>query len=201
MNTVDVGRSAIVGYLLGTIPSALIAGRVVGGPDLRTQGSGNPGAANAALVLGPRAGFGVLVGDIAKGALAGRIGQRLAGPIGAQVASTAAVVGHCYPVWSGFRGGKGVATSVGQVLSTFPAYFPIDLAVAVGTAALPGWRRRAFAASTASSLAWIGGSALWWKRSLPNLWGPTPSAALPVGAAVSSIVIFSRFWSSRPGRS
>lgn len=185
--------AAAVGYLAGTVPSADVAARLAGTGDLRGLGSGNPGAANAAAVLGARFGFAVLAADIAKGAAASRIGLRLAGGSGAQCAGVGAVVGHCYPVWNRFRGGKGVATSVGQVLATFPAYFPLDLAVAGLTAASPRWRRRAFTATAVASATWITGGVLWWRRGWPNLWGPPPSLALPLGAAASSAVITSRF--------
>jgi len=181
------------GYLLGTIPSADLVARRFLGKDPRSAGSGNPGAANVASVIGPTAGLVVLAADISKGAAAGRLGGRLAGAVGADLASTAAVVGHCYPVWNGFRGGKGVATSVGQVLATLPAYFPIDVAVAVATSALPWWKQRAFAATMAASVAWILGAALWWRRQWPNAWGPTPGPSLPLAALASSTVICRRF--------
>ncbi len=198
----DLIFSAIGGYLLGTIPSADIASRLAGGPDLRQSGSGNPGATNAASVLGPKFGLAVLVVDIAKGATAANLGRALggrmvgglgAGPALAQVASTSAVIGHCHPVWSGFRGGKGVATGVGQVLATFPAFFPFDIAVALVTAVVPRWKQRAFTTTTVASVSWVGLALLWWRRGLSNLWGPTPTLALPLGAAVSSTVIFLRF--------
>lgn len=181
------------GYLLGTIPSADLVARAFAGADPRSSGSGNPGAANVASVIGPAAGLLVLAADISKGAAAGRIGGRLAGSIGADVASTAAVIGHCYPVWTGFRGGKGVATSVGQVLATLPAYFPIDVAVAIATSALPWWKQRAFAATMTASVAWVLGAVLWWRRQLPNAWGPTPGPSLPLAALASSAVICRRF--------
>lgn len=182
------------GYLLGTVPSADLAARAAskGTVDLRTAGTGNPGGANAAAVLGRRWGYAVMAADIAKGAVASAMGGRIAGSGGAHLAGTASVAGHCFPVWNGFRGGKGVACSVGQCLATFPAYFPIDLAVAALTAARP-WRRRAFAGTTAASAAWVAGGVLWWRRRLPNAWGPPPSAALPVAAAASSALIASRF--------
>lgn len=196
MSPVSRLTSAVVaGYLLGTFPTAdLVARRASRGRiDLRRSGSGNPGSANALNVLGAKAGVQVLVVDIGKGAAACAIGGSVAGPVGAHLAGTSAVVGHCYPVWSGFRGGKGVATSVGQCLATFPAYFPIDAAVAIVTAANPRWRRRAFAATVASSACWIVGGLVWWARGLRNLWGPTPSVFLPVAAAASSAVIVGRF--------
>ncbi|MEZ5297835.1 MAG: glycerol-3-phosphate acyltransferase [Ilumatobacteraceae bacterium] len=136
--------AAAIGYLVGTFPTAdLVARRVSAGRvDLRRSGSGNPGTLNAANVLGAKAGVAVLVGDIGKGAVASVVGGAIAGPVGAHVAGSAGVIGHCHPVWNGFRGGKGVAASIGQCLVTFPAYFPIDLAVGAATAAMPWWRRR-----------------------------------------------------------
>ena len=118
-----LAAAAVGGYLAGTLPSADIAARLAtgGATDLREAGSGNPGAANAIGVLGAKWGYGVMAADIAKGAVACGVGRRVAGPTGAHVGGTAAVVGHCYPVWNGFRGGKGVAPSVGQCVATFPA--------------------------------------------------------------------------------
>ena len=188
-------RAAALGYLIGTFPTAdLVARRASGGTiDLRASGTGNPGGANAVKVLGKKVGAVVIAGDIAKGAAASMVGGVVAGPLGAHVAGTASVVGHCYPVWNGFRGGKGVAASVGQCLVTFPAYFPIDAAVAVVTAAIPRWKQRAFSATVASSVCWVLGGLVWWRRKLPNGWGPKPTAALPLAAAVSSAVIIHRF--------
>ncbi len=192
--------AAAVGYLLGTFPTADIVARRAskGIIDLRTSGSGNPGSANAMNVLGKRAGAQVLAGDVAKGAAACAAGAIIAGPVGAHLAGTSSVVGHCYPVWTGFRGGKGVATSVGQCLATFPAYFPIDIAVAVVTVANPRWKQRAFAATVASSACWVVGGVVWWARGLRNLWGPKPSLALPLASAISSAVIIRRFLAARP---
>lgn len=191
---VGVLASAAIGYLVGTIPSADLAARAASGGsiDLRDAGSGNPGGANAGAVLGARWGYGVMAADIAKGALACRVGRRVGGSGGAHVAGTAAVVGHCFPVWSGFRGGKGVGCSVGQCLATFPAYFPVDLTVAALTAAGP-WRRRALAGTAVASATWVACGVLWWRRRLPNLWGPAPGPGLPIAAAASSAVIIHRF--------
>ena len=194
-----VGAAIAVGYLIGTFPTAdLVARRWSrGAVDLRSTGSGNPGSANAAAVLGARAGATVLAGDITKGAAAAAFGAAIAGPIGAHAGSTASVVGHCFPVWTGFRGGKGVAASIGQCLATFPAYFPIDAAVGIATAAMPWWRQRAFAATTVSSVCWVLGGVVWWRKGWSNAWGPRPSAALPLASAVSSVVIAERFLAAR----
>ena len=191
-----LGGAAVVGYLLGTLPSADLAARAAtrGRTDLRLVGSGNPGAANAIKVLGPRWGYVVMGADIGKGALAGRLGQRIAGSgDGAHLGAVAAVVGHCWPVWTGGRGGKGVATSVGQCAVTFPAWSLADLTVAAATAASPRWKQRAFAATAVSSTAWVAAAVLWWRRQLPNAWGPPPTGALPLAAAASSAVILQRF--------
>ena len=188
--------AATTGYALGTIPSADVAARLAtrGVTDLRDAGSGNPGAANAMAVLGKGWGYAVLIGDVTKGAAACATGRRLAGDVGAHVGGTAAVVGHCLPVWNGFRGGKGVAASAGQCLATFPVYFPIDLGVALATAR---WRRQALTATVAASLTWVGAGVVWWRRGWPNLWGPQPSAALPLAAVATSGVILSRFMAAR----
>ena len=195
-----LGTAAGLGYLLGTFPTAdLVARRAAGGVDLRKAGTGNPGAANALKVLGPKAGVAVMAGDIAKGAAACGLGAVIAGPPGAHLAGTASVAGHCYPVWTGFRGGgKGVAASVGQCLATFPAYFPIDVAVAAVVASNPKWKQQAFAATLASSAFWVVGGVVWWVKSWPNLWGPKPSALLPLAAATSSMIIVQRFLAAGP---
>ncbi len=191
--------SAVLGYLLGTIPSADLAARAAtgGAVDLRASGSGNPGGANAIKVLGARWGYGVMAADIAKATTAAGLGRRLAGSRGAHVASTASVIGHCFPVWTGFRGGKGVACSVGQCLATFPAYFPIDLGVAAVTSTRR-WRSRSYAATGAASVTWVLGALLWWRRGWPNAWGPRPDADLVVAAAASSAVILYKFATATP---
>lgn len=211
MNGPALGAAAVTGYLAGTIPSAdlasaLAARRVrhrsepAGGDrteapaDLRNEGSGNPGALNAAAVLGPGWGLAVLGADMAKGTLAGALGRRLAGDAGAYLGATAAVAGHIAPLWNGFRGGKGVATSAGACLAVFPAYFPIDAAVAAGGALASQGAERAIQVSCA---AWTAAAVLWWRRGLPNAWGPRPTAGLPAFAAVSSAMILARFRASR----
>jgi glycerol-3-phosphate acyltransferase PlsY len=187
--------AATAGYLLGTTPTADVAARLAtgGAVDLRAAGSGNPGGANAYTVLGPGWGYAVIGVDIVKGALAAVAGRAIAGGDGAHVAGAASVVGHCLPVWTGGRGGKGVGASVGQCLATFPAYFPVDLAVA-GLTSTARWRGRARAATTLSSVLWVLSGVLWWRRRWPNLWGPPPTAALPLANLASSAVIAYKFF-------
>lgn len=149
-------------------------------------------------LLGRKAGYTVIAGDIAKGALASAVGGVVAGPGGAHAAGSAAVIGHCLPVWNGFKGGKGVGASVGQCLATFPAYFPIDLGVAAITMAVPRWKQRAFVATMISSACWVGGAVVWWRKGWRNLWGPAPGPGLPMAAAVSSAMIAYKFVTARP---
>lgn len=186
------------GYAAGLLPSATLAARAASGGavDLRASGTGNPGGANAAAVLGRRWGWAVMAADIAKGAAAARVGRRLAGDPGQHVGAVAAVVGHCYPVTHGFRGGKGVATSVGQCLATLPAYLPVDLGVATAVAAGP-WRQRSFPATMAASAVWVAASLLWWRRRLPNAWGGAVTIGHPLAAAATSAIIAGRFLQER----
>jgi glycerol-3-phosphate acyltransferase PlsY len=175
--------AVVAGYLLGTVPSADVAGRVVG-VSVRTQGTGNP-----SVLLGKRWGTAVAGVDIGKGWAAGALGQRVS-PSTAHAAAAAAVVGHVFPVWSGFRGGKGVATSYGAVLGAFPAYAVPDLLLA-GVFARAAKQPRL--ANDLSSLVWTGAAVLWWRKQLPNLWGPTPTVMLPLSTAATSALIAWRF--------
>jgi glycerol-3-phosphate acyltransferase PlsY len=186
--------AAVGGYLLGAVQSADIVSHVVtkGAIDIRSAGTGNPGGTNARRVLGPRPGYAVVLADIAKGFVACALGRRIADDRGAHVAGVAAVVGHCYPLWTGFRGGKGVATSFGQCAYTFPAWAPADLAVGFGVAQIPGLPRPALVSVCVSSAAWLSASLVWWRRGFPNLWGPPATAALPLANAATLLVIASR---------
>ena len=188
--------SAAAGYLIGTAPCADTAARLATGgtTDLRDAGTGNPGAVNAMAVLGKRWGWGILAADAGKGAMACAVGRRLGGPTGAHTAGTAAVVGHCFPVWNGFRGGKGVAVSLGQCTATFPAYLPVDLGVAW---AVGKWKGRTFPGTVAASGTWVLAGLLWWRAGWPNGWGPAPTAALPISAAASSAVILYKFMTAK----
>lgn len=176
-------------------PSAELAANAASGGtvDLRTAGTGNPGGANAVGVLGKKWGYAVMAADIAKGVVACRIGRRLAGDTGQHVAGVAAVVGHCYPVNRGFRGGKGVAAGIGQCLATMPHYLPVDLAVAFGARSRDDTAGRAETATVVASVTWVAAALAWWQLDLPNGWGGEPTPALPLAAAASSAVILHRF--------
>ncbi|MBI5283986.1 MAG: glycerol-3-phosphate acyltransferase [Chloroflexi bacterium] len=198
-----LGRLAIVtlgAYLLGGVQSADIAARLAARQDgsdhkdLRAHGTGNPGGLNAAKVLGPRWGLGVMAADVAKGAVASALGRRIAGDGGAYAAGTAAVVGHCLPVWSRFRGGKGIAASAGSAAICFPAYMPIDIAVASATLGIS--RGSANRVAYVSSSIFLIASVFWWRGGRRNLWGPSPTWGLPVYAALTGGLISWRFYSA-----
>src|SRR4051794_9693716 len=111
----------VAGYLLGTFPSADLVTRLVtrGKVDIRAVGSGNPGTLNAIHELGTVWGVVVLVLDVAKGIAAALLGWLLGAGAGAYIGATAAIVGHIFPVWARFRGGKGVATAAGACVAVF----------------------------------------------------------------------------------
>ena len=185
----NVGAAAF-GYAAGLLPSADIVAK---GLDPRRAGSGNPGAANIANLLGKRAGATVFGMDMGKAMAAAHVGRALAGASGANVAASAAVLGHCFPAHKNFRGGKGLAASFGQMLSTFPSYLPVDIALGAVAAKSDFWKQRPVATIGATCGLWIALAAVWAKRGLPNIWGPQTSIAMPIAAAVSSVAIVYRF--------
>jgi len=111
-------------YLLGTFPSATLVARA-NGVDIRAVGSGNPGASNITRVLGWKRGVWVFVLDAAKGALAAGLGLLIDGRPGGYLLGGAAIVGHVFPVWQHFRGGKGVATGGGVFAVLSPLVFAV----------------------------------------------------------------------------
>ena len=191
-----VAAAAGVGYLLGTFPTAVVVTRAAtrGAVDIRTSGSGNPGGLNTAHVVGRLWGGAVIAIDVAKGLGAGLLGWAIAGPTGAFAGGTAAIVGHIWPVWTRFRGGKGVATSAGTVLAVFPIFFPLDAAVAAAGALLLHDTRRTILLSTT---VWVGASIVWWLGDLPNLWGPPATVALPISQAIAAACILVKFQTAR----
>lgn len=118
---IDSVLIVLFAYLCGSISSAVWYGRIVYGVDVRKHGSGNAGATNSLRVLGKTAGIIVLIIDLLKGLLPVFIAKYLDFPeLIVFIVGFAAVVGHLLPVFSGFKGGKGVATSMGVVLAVMP---------------------------------------------------------------------------------
>ncbi len=124
----------LIAYIIGTIPFGVVIARWTGSPDPRTRGSGNIGCTNVLRVAGKRAAALTLVMDATKGALAvWAAGALLGSTAWAEASGLAAVAGHVFPVWTRFRGGKGVATGIGAlaVLSPATAFVLIGLWVLV----------------------------------------------------------------------
>ncbi|SFA44258.1 acyl-phosphate glycerol-3-phosphate acyltransferase [Anoxybacillus pushchinoensis] len=119
----------IIGYLLGSIPFALLVGKIGYGIDIREHGSGNLGGTNTFRVLGVKAGLIVTIADILKGALAASLPVLFSVDIHPLITGMFAVFGHTYPVFAQFRGGKAVATSGGVLLFYSPMLFMTMLAV------------------------------------------------------------------------
>lgn len=108
---------AVIGYLLGSLPFGLIIARALGLGDLRQIGSGNIGATNVLRTGNKPAAAATLLLDAGKGAIAVILARQFAGESAAIVAGGAAFLGHCFPVWLGFKGGKGVATFLGTLIA------------------------------------------------------------------------------------
>jgi glycerol-3-phosphate acyltransferase PlsY len=164
-------------YLMGSVPFGWLFFRLLHGADIRSVGSGNIGATNLVRASGWGLGLLTLLLDASKGAGAVFLAQLLTGsPFWAAAAALAAVMGHCFPVWLGFRGGKGVATGCGA----FSVIHPAAMLVAMGVFALAlGASRKVAAGSILASASFpVAAAAL----------GAPPAAALWSGAACLVIV-------------
>ena len=127
--SVDWIASLVVAYLIGSIPSAYVAGRLAAGRDIREEGDRNPGAGNAYRTIGPRVGMAVCAIDVAKGIAAVLIAKAVTGSAGAGMAAgVVAVAGHNWPIFAQLRGGRGAATTVGVYLALVPLVaIPVSL--------------------------------------------------------------------------
>ncbi|WP_375259934.1 glycerol-3-phosphate 1-O-acyltransferase PlsY [Citreimonas sp.] len=168
-----------LGYLLGSIPFGIVITRALGLGDLRKIGSGNIGATNVLRTGNKPAAAATLILDAGKGAIAVGIVHVMVGPQVAHWAGLAAFVGHCFPVWLRFHGGKGVATFLGTVLALA---WPVGLAACVTWLAVVGVMR-------ISSLGALGAAAatpIWmWVLGYPTL--------VPVGLIMAGVI----FWRHR----
>lgn len=146
------------GYLAGSVSAAIVTCRILGLPDPRAEGSGNPGATNVLRFGGRGAALTTLGGDVAKGVVPVLLAHGVgAGPTVAALTALAAFLGHLYPVFFGFRGGKGVATAFGAILALA---WPVALVALVAWLAVAAVTRiSSLAALSASMLAPVAG---WW---------------------------------------
>jgi glycerol-3-phosphate acyltransferase PlsY len=166
---------ALLAYLLGSLSFAILLSRLSGGPDPRASGSGNPGATNMLRVAGKKLAVLTLLGDLLKGLLPVLIAYLLGLSIQQQAwIGLAAVIGHLYPLYFRFKGGKGVATAAGMLLGLYP---PAAL-LAIATWALT------FVLTRTSSLASLIATPL----TLPLLAWQQPEALLPMCVLTGLIV-------------
>jgi glycerol-3-phosphate acyltransferase PlsY len=167
----------LLGYLAGSVPFAFLLARGAG-IDVRIAGSGNVGAANVLRTTGAWRGFAVMALDVAKGAAAVLLVSPAAGGVSlAALAGAAAVVGHIYPIWLRFHGGKGVAVAAG----VFSVLSPIATAVAAGLFLLTVWITRYVSlGSIAATLA------------LPPVawWAGAPRAVVAAAAGTGALILF-----------
>ena len=142
----------LAGYLLGSIPFGYLIVRLTRGTDVRASGSGNIGATNVNRVAGAGAGLATLLLDAGKGYLAVWLAGRMTGGEVAWMAAAglAAVVGHLYPVWLGFRGGKGVATAVGVFVPL--CWMAVAAAAVVWVVVVSIWRYVSLASVVAAAV-------------------------------------------------
>lgn len=171
-----LGLVAIGGYLLGSIPFGVILTRAAGAGDVRNIGSGNIGATNVLRTGRKDLAIATLILDAGKGAVALLIARYLFGEVAGAIAGGAAFMGHLFPVWLGFKGGKGVATFFGLILA---ACWPLGLMAAAT------WLIVAFALRY-SSLAALVAAALTPLYALM----PLPMLGLPAPAPILVLAIF-----------
>ncbi|MGX6979421.1 glycerol-3-phosphate 1-O-acyltransferase PlsY [Vagococcus elongatus] len=119
----------LLGYLLGSIPSGVWIGRLFFQKDIRKYGSGNSGTTNTFRVLGKTAGVSVLIMDILKGTLATSLPLLLHSDLPKLWVGLAAILGHTFPIFANFKGGKAVATSAGMLLGYSPLFFVYSAAI------------------------------------------------------------------------
>lgn len=112
----------LIAYLIGNISPSYIIGKKYGKIDIREHGSGNAGATNALRILGKKFALIVFLADMGKGILGGLVGYYLGGKDLASITVIAVVFGHVFPVFLGFKGGKGVATSIGAMIVIAPIF-------------------------------------------------------------------------------
>jgi acyl phosphate:glycerol-3-phosphate acyltransferase len=153
--TVALLLVAVLSYLLGSVPFGIVITRALGLGDLRQIGSGNIGATNVLRTGNRGAALATLVLDAAKGGIAVLIARATVGPDAAQLAALCSFLGHLYPVWLGFKGGKGVATFLGTLLALS---FPVGLAACATwalTAAITRISSLSALVAAASTAVWL----------------------------------------------
>lgn len=164
----------VASYLLGSVPFGVVVTRLMGLGDVRAIGSGNIGATNVLRTGNKPAAAATLLLDAGKGAIAVLIARAIAGEDAAQLAGFAAFLGHLYPIWLGFKGGKGVATFLGTMLALA---WPIGLLCCAAWAVMVLITRMSSASALVASLS----AALW-------LWMYGPETMIALALALAALV-------------
>jgi glycerol-3-phosphate acyltransferase PlsY len=175
--------STLLAYLLGSIPFGYLIVRWQKGTDVRATGSGSIGATNVMRSLGVAGFVGTFILDVGKGSIAVLLAARLTGddPRWKAAAAAVAILGHCFPVWLGFRGGKGVATGVGVFIAVAP--IQVGLALAIFAVMVAIWRFVSLASITAAAA---------FPVLLYFLKEPAPPLPIVLGAATGAAVIIAK---------
>jgi acyl phosphate:glycerol-3-phosphate acyltransferase len=173
----------LTGYVLGSIPFGLILAKLFGGKDVREHGSGNIGATNVSRVAGPLPGILTLLLDGGKGAAAVWFAAKFtdSSATGMMLGGLAALLGHCFPVWLRFRGGKGVATALGVYLALCPLATAVALVIFVLVLAF--WRYVSLASLSAAAAMPL---------SIYFLWAPphAPPLVITIGTLFAAVLLF-----------
>ena len=185
---------ALVGYLIGSLPTADALGRLTG-IQLRSAGSGNPGANNAFQLGGPGLAAAVLLVEMSKGAAAVLIGEALASDPGAVIGGLAAVAGNVYNIWYRGQGGKGLGITAGVLLAAWPTVLgPLILILVIAILIT----RSSGLATLVSIAALLVMSVPWSLLGWPTGWGVGNGALLVALSAGVGALIFDRHWRDSP---
>jgi glycerol-3-phosphate acyltransferase PlsY len=179
--------STLLAYLLGSIPFGYLIVRWQKGTDVRATGSGSIGATNVMRSLGVVGFLATFILDVGKGSVAVLLAARLTGddPRWKAVAATVAILGHCFPVWLTFRGGKGVATGVGVFIALAP--IQVGLAVAIFAVVVATWRYVSLGSIAAAAA---------FPVLLYFLKEPPPPLPIVLGAATGAAIIIAKHHSN-----
>lgn len=181
----EVALAALAGYLIGSVPTAGWLGRLWS-IDLRRQGSGNPGTANALSMGGAKLAAAVLLVEMAKGAGAVLLGSAIGGDTGAVAAGIGAAIGNLYNVWYRFGGGKGLGITAGILLVAWPWVLPAAIAVI----ALSAWATRSSGGATVIAVVFLAVAALLWgPLDLPTGWGVERGLLPWLGVGLGALIL------------
>jgi glycerol-3-phosphate acyltransferase PlsY len=179
--------STLIAYLLGSIPFGYLMVRWQRGIDVRATGSGSIGATNVMRSLGAVGFAATFILDVGKGIVAVLLAARLTAhdPRWIAVAATVAILGHCFPVWLGFRGGKGVATGVGVFIALAP--IQVGMALVIFAVVVAIWRQVSLGSITAAAA---------FPAFLYFLREPPPPLPIVLGAATGAAIIIAKHHSN-----